>query len=170
MGYNDEWSIEMDEEYMRIGELAAFFGVSVKAMRIYEKMGILNPVKVDAKTGYRYYCADQVKELDALLELRELGFSLVEIKNLLESGLSGDQYMEMLAHKKMMWQESIAKARERMERIDEVTERLQSKEPPVKLHELTQEERANLINRIACLDVDLHDLHGRHLLSEAVWL
>ncbi|MDR0963558.1 MAG: MerR family transcriptional regulator [Clostridium sp.] len=160
----------MDDGTMRIGELAAFFGVSVKAMRIYEKMGILKPVKVDEHTGYRYYSPDQVKELDALLELRELGFSLAEIKNLLESGRTGDQYMEMLAHKKMMWQESIAKARERMERIDEVIERLHNNKPPVKLHALTQEERANLINRIACLDVDLHDLHGRHLLSEALWL
>ena len=75
----------MDDVLMRIGEIAAFFGVSVKALRVYEKTGILKPVKVDEKTGYRYYTADQVKQLDAILELRELGFSLLEIQKLLES-------------------------------------------------------------------------------------
>ncbi len=46
-----------DEVLMRIGEIAAFFNVSVKAIRIYEKMGLLKPAKVDDKTGYRYYTA-----------------------------------------------------------------------------------------------------------------
>ena len=65
---------------MRIGEIAAFYNISVKAMRVYEKMGIIKPVKIDGITNYRYYAADQVQQLDALLELKELGFSLMEIK------------------------------------------------------------------------------------------
>ena len=76
----------MDGDLMRIGEIAAFYNISVKAMRVYEKMGIIKPVKIDGITNYRYYAADQVQQLDALLELKELGFSLVEIKKLLEGG------------------------------------------------------------------------------------
>jgi len=155
---------------MRIGEVAAFFGVSAKAMRIYEKMGILTPAKVDKKTGYRYYTADQVKELDAILELRELGFSLAEIQKLLESGMNKEQYMEILVHKKTLWQEKIQQAQDRIDTIDEVIEKLSTSKPPVKLHELTEDERAALLNRIACLDVDLHGLHGRNILTEALWL
>ena len=45
----------MDENLLRIGEIAGFFNVSVKAIRIYEKMGIIKPVKIDSKTKYRYY-------------------------------------------------------------------------------------------------------------------
>lgn len=160
----------MDDVLMRIGEIAAFFNVSVKAMRVYEKMGILKPVKVDERTGYRYYSADQVKQLDALLELRELGFSLLEIGKLLEAGVTQDQYMEVLVHKKIMWQEKMSQAQDRMDTIDEVIERLKNAQPPVKLHVLTEDERASLLNRIACLDVDLHGLHGRNILSEALWL
>lgn len=51
----------MDDALMRIGEVAASFNVSIKAMRVYEKMGILVPVKVDEATGYRYYHANQIK-------------------------------------------------------------------------------------------------------------
>ena len=160
----------MDDVLMRIGEIAAFFNVSVKAMRVYEKMGILKPVKTDGKTGYRYYTADQVKQLDALLELRELGFSLNEIKKLLESDMTNEQYMEVLTHKKIMWQEKIAQAQDRVATIDEIIEKLVQSKPPVKLHELTEAERAHLLSRLACLDVNLHDLHGHNMLSEILWL
>ena len=160
----------MDDVLMRIGEIAAFFGVSAKALRVYEKMGILKPVKVDEKTGYRYYTADQVKQLDAILELRELGFSLLEIQKLLESIMTKEQYMEVLVHKKIMWQDKIFQAQDRIDAIDEVIEKLETSLPPVKLHELTEDERAALLNRIACLDVSLHDLHGRNILTEALWL
>lgn len=160
----------MDDALMRIGEVAAFFNVSVKALRVYEKMGILKPIKVDEKTGYRYYTGEQVKQLDAVLELRELGFSLAEIQKLLEKGVSKEQYMEVLVHKKIMWQEKVDQAQDRIDAIDEVIEKLKSSKPPVKLHELTEDERACLLNRIACLDVDLHTLHGRNILSEALWL
>ncbi|WMC93645.1 MerR family transcriptional regulator [Kineothrix sp. MB12-C1] len=160
----------MESVLMRIGEVAAFFNVSVKAMRIYEKMGILKPVKVDEKTGYRYYSADQIKQLDALLELRELGFSLAEIRDLLENGITQEQYMEVLVHKKVMWQEKMSQAQDRIDTIDEVIEKLVNSKPPVKLHELTEAERAHLLSRLACLDVNLHELHGRNILSEALWL
>ncbi len=155
---------------MRIGEIAAFFNVSFKAMRVYEKMGILRPVKVDEKTGYRYYAADQVKQLDALLELRELGFSLAEIKKLLENSMTKEQYMEALVHKKLMWQDRVSQAQDRVNTIDEIIGKLASSKPPVKLHELTEDERAVLLSRLACLDINLHDLHARNVLSEALWL
>lgn len=50
----------MEEHLMKIGEIAAFFNVSVKAVRIYEKKGIIRPARIDKQTGYRYYTADQV--------------------------------------------------------------------------------------------------------------
>lgn len=55
-------------------------------------------------------------------------------------------------------------------RIGEIIEKLTASEPPIKLHELTEDERALLLSRLACLDINLHDLHGRNLLSEALWL
>ena len=160
----------MSDVLMRIGEIAAFFGVSVKAMRVYEKMGVLQPVKVDDKTGYRYYSADQVKQLDALLELRGLGFSLAEIKGLIEGGLTKEQYMEALARKKAEWQEKVTQARDRVETIDDIIKELAHSKPPVKISKLTEDERAQLLSRLARLDINLHDVHGRNILSEILWL
>ena len=156
----------MDDTLLRIGEIAAFFDVSAKAMRIYERLGILKPVKVDEQTGYRYYSADQVKQLSAVLELKGLGFSLAEIKKLLESGMSQDQYMEMLVHKKAMWQDKISFAQNKINNIDEIIKKLEASEPPVKLHELTEDERAQLLSRMVCVE----KLHGRDSVMEAIWL
>ena len=166
MPLSRQMGVRMDDILMRIGEIAAFFNVSVKAMRIYEKMGILKPVKIDEKTGYRYYSADQVKQLDALLELRKLGFSLSEIKKLLESGMTKDQYMEVLVHKKSMWQDKISEAQDKIDNISEIIKSLETSKPPIKLHELTEEERAHLLSRMVCLE----SLHARSTLSEAIWL
>ena len=80
----------MEEHLMKIGEIAAFFNVSVKAVRIYEKKGIIRPARIDKQTGYRYYTADQVQQLNALIELKGLGFSLNEIREIMQGkGMTG---------------------------------------------------------------------------------
>ena len=86
----------MKNDLMLIGEIAEFFGVSRKAVRLYEKKGIIKPVKVDAANGYRYYSAEQVRQLNALLELKALGFSLDEIKMIMEGKTAKAPLLDML--------------------------------------------------------------------------
>lgn len=151
---------------MKIGEIAAFFNVSVKAIRIYEKKGIIKPAKIDEHTGYRYYTVDQVQQLNALIELRALGFSLWEIKCIMDGGITNDKFMEALALKKMAWQDTISVAENKMYAIDKIVERLSTSESATKLHEMTEEERAWLLVKMVCVE----DLHGQSVLSEAIWL
>ncbi len=70
----------MNNDLMLIGEIAEFFGVSRKALRLYEEKGIIKPVKVDAANGYRYYSAEQVQQLNALSELKALVFRRTKLK------------------------------------------------------------------------------------------
>ena len=156
----------MDNDLMRISEIAGFFNVSVKALRIYEKMGIIKPVKINEKTGYRYYSTDQVQQLNAILELKELGFSLAEIKKLLDGGMANEKFMESLVHKKIAWQNIIASAESKINVIDEITESMANSEPATQIHELTEEERAWLLVKMVCVG----DLRAQSLLSEALWL
>ena len=60
----------MKENLMLIGEIAEFFNVSRKAIRLYEKKGIIKPVEVDERTGYRYYSVEQVQQLTGQLKER----------------------------------------------------------------------------------------------------
>ena len=46
--------------YMTIGEVAKVKQISIKALRYYEKIGILKPAYCDPDTGYRYYKNEQM--------------------------------------------------------------------------------------------------------------
>ena len=104
--------------------------------------------------------------MDALLELKELGFSLSEIKKLLEGGMTNDAFMEALVHKKAKWHDTVSAAVNKIDAIDSITARLATSEPATKMHELTEDERARLLGKLVCVE----DLHGQSVLCEALWL
>lgn len=62
----------MKNNLMLIGEMADFFGISRKAMRLYEKKGIIKPVKADAENGYRYYSAERAWLLVKMVCIEEV--------------------------------------------------------------------------------------------------
>ena len=156
----------MDETYMKIGEIAAFFNVSVKAVRIYEQKGIIKPAKIDPMTGYRYYTADQVGQINSLLELKALGFTLTEIKNIMSGKMTNEKFIEALNKKRMAWQESISLAENKIDAIDSILKRLAESKAAKTLHELTDEQRAWLMVKMVCVE----DLRGQSVISEAIWL
>ena len=156
----------MDEPLMKIGEIAAFFNVSPKAVRIYEKMGILTPARIDPDSGYRYYSVGQVQTLNALLELKALGFTLKEIKKIMAGGTGGKGFLAALAKKRRMWEEAIAAAQNKIESIEKITERAEASRDTDRMKDMTDEERAWLLVKMVCVE----DLRGQAVLSEALWL
>ena len=61
-----------------IGELSSSMGISIRAIRYYEEIGLLFPCKT-SETNYRYYSDREKEKLGNILVL-ETGFSLQEIK------------------------------------------------------------------------------------------
>lgn len=59
-----------------IGQFSRICRITTKALRYYEKTGLLRPVKVDQATLYRYYTRDQVAQLEKIVHLKELGIPL----------------------------------------------------------------------------------------------
>lgn len=72
------------QEVLTTGEFAQLNCVSRKALRIYHEMGLLVPEYVDEETGYRYYTVRQSSVLDMITQLREIGFSLSEMKEIMD--------------------------------------------------------------------------------------
>jgi DNA-binding transcriptional MerR regulator len=64
----------------RIGEFARLGATSIKTLRFYDELGLLQPVEVDARTRYRYYDAAQLRDLAAIRALKDLGASLADIR------------------------------------------------------------------------------------------
>ena len=156
----------MKDGLMLIGEIADFFGVSRKAVRLYEKKGIIKPVKVDAANGYRYYSAEQVQQLNALLELKSLGFSLDEIKMIIDGKREKSALLEMLEKKRQAWQEAMSLAKYKEECLDNIINNVQSSGVSEKIAEMTEEERAWLLVKMVCIE----DIRAQKALSEALWV
>lgn len=67
---------------LKIGEFSKLMQITVKTLRHYEQLGLLLPHEVDVSTGYRYYSLEQIQRLNGILHLKNLGFSLEEIKDI----------------------------------------------------------------------------------------
>lgn len=68
----------------KIGEFSKITNVTVKALRHYEKIGLLIPAKVEEENGYRYYHVSQLKRINQIRLLQQIGLSLEVIKNIIE--------------------------------------------------------------------------------------
>lgn len=156
----------MKNEFMTIGEIADFFGVSRKAMRLYEKKGIIRPAQVDPVNGYRYYSPDQVQQLNALTELKALGFSLDEIKTILEGKTEKGPLLEMLEKKRQAWQEAMTCAGYKEECLQNIIAGLRSCQSAENITQMSEQERAWLLVKMVCVE----DVRAQAVLSEALWL
>jgi DNA-binding transcriptional MerR regulator len=83
------------QDLLPIGRFARLSGLTVKALRHYDAVGLLRPAYVDDSTGYRYYALPQAREAEAIRRLRELEVPLDEIAGLLHA--DGDTLRERLA-------------------------------------------------------------------------
>ena len=66
-------------------------GWSVKTLHLYDRLRLLNPARTDDQSGYRYYTGEQLPRLNAILALKELGFTLDQVRELLDEELSTSQ-------------------------------------------------------------------------------
>lgn len=104
----------------RIGEVAALSGVSAKTLRHYEKVGLLRPAAVDVRTGYRRYGAPQLRDLASILALRDLGFSLTEIRVFLARSVTRAERLALLLRLRANTQHTLEAAARSLIHIDAV--------------------------------------------------
>jgi DNA-binding transcriptional MerR regulator/effector-binding domain-containing protein len=91
----------------RIGEFSKIAQVSGRLLRYYDELGLFKPVRIDAETGYRYYSAQQLPQLNRILALKELGLTLDQIARLLAGHVSTDEIRGMLAMKKAQIEQTL---------------------------------------------------------------
>jgi DNA-binding transcriptional MerR regulator/effector-binding domain-containing protein len=103
---------------LTIGEFARHGRVSVRMLRHYDAIGLLRPVRVDASTGYRFYDAAQLPRLHRAVALKDLGFTLVQVRAVLDEQVSVAELRGMLRMRRAQLQEQIRLDAERLARIE----------------------------------------------------
>lgn len=75
----------MESEWVTIGAFARASGLSQKALRLYDRLGVLVPARVDPVNGYRHYAPRQVERARLVARLRQLGMSLADVRRVCEA-------------------------------------------------------------------------------------
>ncbi|HET6946723.1 MAG TPA: MerR family transcriptional regulator [bacterium] len=71
------------QDLLPIGQFSEACRLSLKALRVYDRLGLLRPVHVDKQTGYRYYHEDQIRAARLISMIRRLEMPLALIKDVL---------------------------------------------------------------------------------------
>jgi DNA-binding transcriptional MerR regulator len=112
-----------DEGLLSIGEVSRMKGVGVKALRHYERIGILTPAYVNPATGYRYYSMGQMPTVDVIVVCVDLGIPLARVRECQRSDGSLDA--------ERLFSSSLAPARERIRKAQLALESLEACEAHV---------------------------------------
>ena len=100
-----------------IGEFARHGRVSIRMLRHYDSIGLLRPACVDPASGYRFYQAGQLPELNRIIALKELGFTLQQVQAILAEQVSAAELRGMLKLRRAEIQVQIEAERTRLARV-----------------------------------------------------
>jgi DNA-binding transcriptional MerR regulator len=113
----------LDQRFYHSSQFAQKASVTVRTLRYYDKVGLLSP-SLYTESGYRLYTNEDLLSLQNILALKFLGFSLEEIRALLETGPK--RLEEVLAQQKAMMEEKRAQLATIIEAIEETELLLQT--------------------------------------------
>ncbi|MEV6209850.1 MerR family transcriptional regulator [Kitasatospora sp. NPDC051914] len=115
-----------------IGETARLSGLSVSALRFYDGAGVFGPARVDPRTGYRWYAAEQLADARTIARLRRVGMPLADICRVL-GGDPVEARAALDAHLRRL-EDGLADARRELSTVRNL---LETKERPMTTTRLT---------------------------------
>ncbi len=110
-------------EPLKVGELARRTGLTVRTLHHYDEFGLLRP-SLHTDSGHRLYMADDVARLQQVLSLRQLGFSLEEVRDCLDR--PGFAPLEVIRLHITRLREQIELQRKLCERLEALAERFRT--------------------------------------------
>jgi DNA-binding transcriptional MerR regulator/effector-binding domain-containing protein len=102
----------------RIGDFSRIARVSARLLRFYDEIGLLAPAHADAQTGYRHYTVAQLAQLNRITVLKDLGFSLEQIRDLLKSPPDADELRRLLLLRRKDVERTLAQEVQRLRHIE----------------------------------------------------
>lgn len=103
---------------LRIGDFSKLSRISIRMLRHYDDIGILHPECVDDFTGYRYYSESQLPLAGRIQTLKNLGFSLSAIKELLMRFQDANEMETLLILKRRELEEEALNMQQKLQLVD----------------------------------------------------
>jgi MerR family copper efflux transcriptional regulator len=105
-----------NDKLMRVGELAKAVGKTVRAMHLYEELGLLEP-RARSEGGFRLYGPDAVDRIHWIVKLQAIGFTLAEIQGFVKDFQDADSAPQATARVRAMFTEKLSQIREQMTQL-----------------------------------------------------
>ncbi|WP_448627995.1 MerR family transcriptional regulator [Geodermatophilus sp. URMC 64] len=114
----------MDEgdAQLTIGQLAAATGMTAKALRHYDRIGLFTPDDVDGATGYRWYAADRLPQARLIARLRSVGVPLEGIAECLAAAGDPDVVDRVLSQHRRRLESRLARVRGDLHRLSHLAD------------------------------------------------
>lgn len=125
-----------------IGQFSRICRVSPKALRHYEKIGLLIPDHVDEYNQYRYYSREQVNSVKGILFMKDLGIPLKTITRIVRQGSNPDEIAAVLEEHRA----------DLLQQLETINERM------VRLNRWKKSMEANNMKNIDSYDIRLQDI------------
>jgi len=113
-----------DNKLMRVGELAKAVGKTVRAMHLYEELGLREP-RSRSEGGFRMYGPEAIDRIHWIVKLQAIGFTLAEIQGFVKDFQDAGSGREATARVRAMFTEKQAQIREQMTQLQVIENDLQ---------------------------------------------
>ncbi|MFE1382566.1 MerR family transcriptional regulator [Streptomyces sp. NPDC058740] len=100
-----------------IGDFARHGRVSVRMLRHYDAIGLLRPARVDPHSGHRFYEAGQLARLNRVIALKDLGFTLDQVRAILDEQVGAEELRGMLRLRQAELEAALEQARARLAQV-----------------------------------------------------
>ena len=114
-----------------IGEVSKIKGITIKTLRYYQSVGLIEPVYIDENSGYRYYSAEQFIHINIIKGCRKLGVSIKELQEILKTK-DTEKLIKFLKEKKIEAERNIESLKNTIGEIDNLNSQIEFSKKAVK--------------------------------------
>lgn len=112
----DDGTNKADPKLVRVGELAKAVGKTVRAMHLYEELGLLEP-RARSEGGFRLYGPEAVDRIHWIVKLQAIGFTLAEIQGFVKDFQHAHSAPEATARVRALFTEKQQQIREQITQL-----------------------------------------------------
>lgn len=153
-------ALDDESRLLRVGDLAQRTQKTVRALHLYEELGLLRPSE-RSKGGYRLYSPDAAVRVRWISKLQEMGFSLPEIREILQEWEASGSATHAMKHVRALYAQKLEETRKQLERLKALQAELERSIEYLDTCETCDPER--LIS--SCPRCELHECHAPELVA-----
>lgn len=115
----------VDADYLQVGDLAKATGKTVRAIHLYEDLGLLEPAR-RSKGHYRLFSPDAAMRVRWISKLQSLGLSLSEIQELVQKRETSESAMRAATELKQVYEDKLREVKTKLKDLKELETELQA--------------------------------------------